>query len=100
MVSAARCAIDHFPPWAGRLAALEKSSASRDEMREDYQDENRLRALCRVCNGSHRYEKKVVPDYDSDEDDFNPQRTPKHETNYNSGQFSGYRDATWLSGFG
>jgi len=89
--------IDHFPPWAGRLKSLEKSGANRDEMRDDYQDESRLRALCRVCNGSHQFEGEVIDDYDSSEDDFNPQRTPKHETQYNSGQFSGYREPTWLS---
>jgi hypothetical protein len=83
--------LDHHPPWAPRLASLERRGASRAEMREDYQDEGRLRALCRVCNGKHNLEGKQVKNYDSDDDDFNPQRTPKHETQYNTGQFSGYR---------
>ena len=90
--------LDHYPPWAPRLSSLEKQGATFDEMRTDYQDESRLRALCRVCNGSHKYEKKkTLPDYDSSDDDFDPPQTPKHETQYNSGQFSGYYDSNWLS---
>lgn len=92
--------LDHTPAWAPRLAKLEKQGASNAEKRTDYQDESRLRALCRVCNGSHAYEKKKnIPDYDSSDDDFDPPQTPKHETQYNSGQWSGYRDSTWMSGF-
>jgi hypothetical protein len=94
--------LDHHPePWAERLDDHKKKGSTNDEMREDYQDETRLRALCRVCNGSHKYENKDVDDYDSDssDDDFDPKRTPKHETQYNSGSFSGYREPTWLSGY-
>jgi hypothetical protein len=89
--------LDHYPPWADRLAALDKQGASKAEKRSDYQDESRLRALCRTCNGSHSHEyTNKLPDYDSDEEDFDPRRTPKHETQYNSGQFSGYRPVGYV----
>jgi hypothetical protein len=94
--------LDHHPvTWADRLAQHDKQGSTKAEKREDYQDESRLRALCKVCNESHKYENKNVKDYDSDssDDDFNPERTPKHETQYNSGSWSGYRDPTWLSGY-
>jgi hypothetical protein len=94
--------LDHYPvPWAKRLEKHEKQGSTTTEKRKDYQDENRLRALCKMCNESHKYEYSKVPDYDSDssDDDFKPDRTPKHETQYNSGSWSGYRDPNWLSGY-
>ncbi|MFN3259383.1 MAG: DUF4157 domain-containing protein [Pikeienuella sp.] len=93
-------ALDHYPPWAPRLKKLTKAKASAEEMREDYQDETRLRAICKVCNESHEYEEdEELSDYDSDEDDFDPPRTPKHESPHNPGSFTGYYDKTFLSGF-
>lgn len=85
--------LDHDPPWAQRLDKLNKSGASTDEKRRDYQDESRLRALCTECNGSHRLEGKNVKDYDSSDDDYDPPKTPPHHTQYNSGQWSGYRSS-------
>lgn len=85
-------ALDHHPdPWAKRLKQFEKDGTPYDDQRRDYQDEGRLRALCKVCNESHAYEGVDVVDYDSDEDDFEEPKTPPHESQYNSGQFSGYR---------
>jgi len=95
-------ALDHYPdPWAKRLEKHNKKGSTKAEKRKDYQDESRLRALCKVCNESHDYEYDDVPDYDSDssDDNFKPDRTPKHETQYNTGSWSGYRDPTWLGGY-
>lgn len=92
--------IDHHPdPWAERLAVHKKKKSTDDVMRKDYQDESKLRALCKVCNESHALEGVDLDDYDSDssDDGFDPERTPKHETQYNSGSWSGYREPTWLS---
>jgi hypothetical protein len=94
--------IDHYPdPWADRLKKHKQKGSTDDVMRKDYQDESRLRALCKRCNESHEFEYDDVDDYSSDssDDDFGPDRTPKHETQYNSGSWSGYRDPTWLSGY-
>ncbi len=61
--------LDHYPTWSSRLRKLKKRGASEQEIRSDHNDPSRLRALCRVCNGSHRYESKTIPDYDSDTDE-------------------------------
>jgi len=94
--------LDHHPdPWAKRLKKHKKDRSTDDVMRQDYQDESKLRALCKVCNESHEYENEDVEDYssDSEDDNFGPDRTPKHETQYNTGSWSGYRDPGWLSGY-
>jgi len=95
-------ALDHHPvKWSVKLTNLQKAKASMDDLREAYQDESRLRPLCKVCNESHVYEYVDVPDYRSDDedDDFNPPRTPKHESALNKGSFSGYRDPDWLKAY-
>jgi hypothetical protein len=92
-------ALDHFPEqWSVKLKKLVRKKASAEEMRNAYQDESGLRPLCKVCNESHAYEYVAVPDYRSDEDDedFEPPRTPPHESALNKGSFSGYRDPEWL----
>lgn len=94
--------LDHYPvPWAKRLEQHDKSGSTKAQKREDYQDETRLRALCKTCNESHKYEYSKVKDYgsDSDDDNFRPDRTPKHETQYNTGSWSGYRDSTFMTGY-
>jgi hypothetical protein len=91
-------ALDHHPvKWSDKLKKLQKAKASMDELREAYQDESGLRPLCKVCNESHVYEYVAVPDYrsDEDDDDFDPPRTPEHES-LNKGSFSGYRDPEWM----
>jgi len=89
--------LDHHPTWNKRLKKHKKDGTSRDERREDYQDESKLRAICTNCNASHELEGWDIPDYDSSEEDYDPERTPKHETQYNTGLWSGYRDPKWLS---
>ena len=82
-------ALDHHKPWKMRLARLKKKGASREEMREDYQDETRLRSLCKRCNESHAHEGEDLEDYDSDEDgEFSPD-TPTDEVgvSFNWGGF-------------
>jgi hypothetical protein len=92
--------LDHYPvPWASRLVQHKKEKWTWDKQREDYQDESRLRAICGNCNESHQFEDVDIPNYDSDEDDFDPRRTPKHEVQYNTGGWSGWRDPQWLGGF-
>lgn len=81
---------DHHPPWKVRAAKLEKRGATRDEIREDYLDESQLRALCRICNGSHRYEGKKIKDYDSDDSTGDP-GTPDDEPE-NKGRWSFFHD--------
>lgn len=81
---------DHHPPWRIRVAKLEKRKATRDEIREDYLDESQLRALCRICNGSHRYEGKKIKDYDSDDSTGDP-GTPDDEPE-NKGRWSFFHD--------
>ncbi|MDE1206970.1 GH-E family nuclease [Tenacibaculum larymnensis] len=61
--------LDHFPPWAGRLSKLESRNATDQEMKDDYNDEDRLRALCKKCNESHKYESTKYIDYESDDDE-------------------------------
>jgi len=90
--------LDHYPPWNKRLKKHEKDGTSVADRRADYQDESKLRALCTKCNGNHKLERTAnIPDYDSDAEDFDPKRTPKHETQYNTGAWSGYRDPVWLN---
>jgi hypothetical protein len=95
-------ALDHHPvPWSVKLKKLQKKKADMDDLREAYQDEGGLRPLCKVCNESHAYEEVDVPDYrsDEDDDDFDPPRTPPHESALNKGSFSGYRDPDWLKAY-
>ena len=62
-------AMDHYPPWAGRLRKLESRKASESEIRKDHDDPNRVRALCSVCNGSHAFESSKNIDYESETDE-------------------------------
>jgi len=94
-------ALDHYPvKWSAKMKKLQDKKASFDDLRKAYQDEEGLRPLCKVCNESHAYEYVHVPDYrsDSDDDDFEPPRTPEHES-LNKGSFSGYRDPEWMEGY-
>lgn len=61
--------LDHYPPWAQRYDALKSKNASEEEIREDHDDESRLRAMCKKCNESHKYESKKTVDYKSDTDE-------------------------------
>lgn len=55
--------LDHYPPWAGRLKKLKAKRKSTAAIRADHDDPTRLRALCRRCNQSHKFEKtKKLPD--------------------------------------
>jgi hypothetical protein len=95
--SLAALAHDHHPEtWADRLLRHQKQGDTNDVIRQSYQDETNLRALCKKCNESHEHENEDLSDYDSSEDDFDPPTTPPHETTYNSGQFSGYRPAGFV----
>jgi hypothetical protein len=94
--------LDHYPElWKDRLVRFKKDGTPWDDQRREYQDEDGLRALCKVCNESHQYETQDVNDYDSDSEDdkFEPRRTPSPERTHNTGSFSGYRDQTWLSNY-
>ncbi|MCD0465046.1 GH-E family nuclease [Flavobacterium sp. ENC] len=62
-------ALDHFPPWAERERALKARGASHEEMKEDHNDPSRLRALCKKCNESHKFESKKKLDYKSEDDE-------------------------------
>lgn len=62
-------ALDHFPPWAERERALKARGASPEEMKEDHNDPSRLRALCKKCNESHKFERKKKIDYKSEDDE-------------------------------
>ena len=81
--------LDHYPPWSGRLDKLTKKGASESEIRSDHDDPDRLRALCRVCNGGHSYESKKTVDYTSDKDEEGYETDPD-ETD-NAGRYSPYR---------
>ncbi len=61
--------LDHYPLWADRERALKGRGATDDEIRDAHNDPSGLRALCSVCNGSHKYEKRKKIDYDSDPDE-------------------------------
>lgn len=61
--------LDHFPLWADRERALKGRGATEDEIRDAHNDPRGLRALCSVCNASHKYEKRKKIDYDSDPDE-------------------------------
>ncbi|WGH75714.1 GH-E family nuclease [Tenacibaculum tangerinum] len=81
--------LDHYPPWAGRLRKLESRKATDEEMKDDYNDVNRLRALCKKCNESHQYESKKHIDYESDEDEEG-YMTDSDESE-NKGEYSPFR---------
>jgi len=77
--------LDHHRPWAERHEKLVKKHASDQEIKDDHNDPDQLRALCRVCNGSHKFEGKDVADYESDDDDpgyFTDDEEPDNKGNY------------------
>lgn len=79
--------LDHYPPWAGRLSKLESRGASDQEMKDDYNDEDRLRALCKKCNESHKYEGTKKIDYESDDEEegyMTDSEEPENEGFYSS----------------
>jgi len=85
--------IDHHPtPWASVLKKL-RGNESNAQLKALYNNQENLRALCRSCNGSHRYEGMDVPGYDSD--DSNGPGAPSTPTNEpkNQGQFSFFKRA-------
>lgn len=85
-------AMDHYPPWAGRYHQHVKNKSSQEAMRRDFQDETKLRALCKVCNERHFLEHSDLPDdYDSDSDGRRDPGTPKNEP-LNKGRWSGFWD--------
>jgi hypothetical protein len=61
--------LDHYPTWAPRERDLKSKGATNEEIKEDHNDPDRLRAFCKVCNESHKYEKKKKVDYESDTDE-------------------------------
>lgn len=84
-------AMDHIKPWATIRARLKKLKKSDDDIKKEYFKETNLRALCKKCNESHKYEGKDVPDYDSDVDGRFDPPTPKNEPE-NKGSFSMFWD--------
>lgn len=81
--------LDHYPIWAQRERDLKSKGASDAEMKEDHNDPDRLRAFCKVCNESHKYEKKKKTDYES-EDDESGYHTPDDEPE-NKGFYKDFR---------
>ncbi|RKR04860.1 LSD1 subclass zinc finger protein [Flavobacterium sp. 90] len=78
-------ALDHYPTWAPRERNLKSRGATNEEIREDHNDPDRLRAFCKVCNESHKYEKKKKVDYESDTDEegyHTPDDEPKNKGFY------------------
>jgi hypothetical protein len=85
-------AMDHYPRWADRYHQHVKNKSNSDEMRDDFQDESKLRALCKACNESHLLETGDLPDdYDSDNDGRFDPGTPTHEPE-NKGRWSDFWD--------
>jgi hypothetical protein len=82
-------ALDHYPPWAQRERNLKSKGATEAELKEDHNDPNGLRALCKVCNESHKYEKRKKVDYESD-DDESGYHTPDDEPE-NKGFYKDFR---------
>lgn len=80
-------AMDHIKPWAKIHKKLKKLKKSDAEIKTAYFDEDNLRALCKKCNESHKYEGKDVLDYDSGVDGRFDPPTPKNEPE-NKGSFS------------
>ncbi|WP_337966032.1 GH-E family nuclease [uncultured Flavobacterium sp.] len=81
--------LDHYPTWATRERDLKSKGATNEEIKEDHNDPDRLRALCKVCNESHKYEKKKKVDYESDTDEEG-YHTPSEEPE-NEGFYSDFR---------
>ncbi|MNK50312.1 hypothetical protein D3C87_691870 [compost metagenome] len=81
--------LDHYPTWAQRERDLKSKGASDAEIKEDHNDPDRLRAFCKVCNESHKYEKKKKVDYES-EDDESGYHTPDDEPE-NKGFYKDFR---------
>ncbi|MEA5626573.1 GH-E family nuclease [Nostoc sp. UHCC 0251] len=78
-------ALDHHPAWAGRHDSLVKANATNEQIRKDHDDPARLRAMCKKCNESHKYEGTKVSDYESDSDDLGymtPDDEPLNKGNY------------------
>lgn len=77
--------LDHYPPWAPRERALKSRGATNEEIKEDHNDPDRLRALCKKCNESHKYEKKKKVDYESETDEegyFTDDNEPENKSFY------------------
>lgn len=81
--------LDHYPPWAPRERDLKSKGATDSEIREDHNDPDRLRALCKKCNESHKYEKKKKVSYES-EDEEDGYHTPDDEPE-NKGFYKDFR---------
>jgi hypothetical protein len=77
--------LDHYPTWAPRERDLKSKGATNEEIKEDHNDPDRLRAFCKVCNESHKYEKKKKVDYESDTDEegyYTPDDEPENKGFY------------------
>jgi RNase P subunit RPR2 len=61
--------LDHYPIWAERERALKARGATDDEMRDEHNRVSGLRAICSMCNASHRYERRKKIEYLSDTDE-------------------------------
>jgi hypothetical protein len=81
--------LDHFPLWADRERVLKGRGATDAEIRDAHNDPSGLRALCSVCNASHKYEKRKKIDYNSDPDEEG-YMTPDDEP-CNKGFYSPFR---------
>lgn len=78
-------ALDHYPPWAPRERDLKSKGATNEEIKENHNDPEGLRAFCKVCNESHKYEKKKKIDYESDDDEsgyYTPDDEPENKGFY------------------
>lgn len=89
-------AIDHHDPknpkkstWAERHQELKKKKVSEQQMKEEYLDESKLRALCKKCNESHQFEGKNI---NNTLDDFDDYLTDSDEEELNKGLFKPFRD--------
>jgi hypothetical protein len=81
--------LDHYPTWAQRERDLKSKGATDAEIRDDHNDSNRLRAFCKVCNESHKYEKKKKVNYESEDEEAGYQ-TPDDEPE-NKGFYKNFR---------
>jgi hypothetical protein len=89
-------AIDHHDPknpkkstWSERHQEIKKKKVSEQNMKEEYLDESKLRALCKKCNESHRFEGKNIK---TTLDDFDDYLTDSDEEELNKGLFKPFRD--------
>ena len=81
--------LDHYPIWADRDKKLKEKGASKEEVRKEYNDEDKLRAICIKCNQSHAKEESEIEDYESgtEEEGYS---TPLDESD-NKGVFSKFK---------